>query len=720
MINKYIKVINYNNIINNIIKMMNNKIKQRTPEWYTLRKKMITASNVASILGYNPYDSKVSILKKKVNNVSISNAAMAHGVKYEPLAIKEYEKKNKCTVDEVGLLVHPTYNWLGASPDGFIISTDKLLEIKCVYTRDIHIVPYYYWIQVQIQLEVCNKEVCDFFQCKFEDSKLVDSTLDIIKRDRDWFVKVLPELKTFQKDLLYCLKKNEVNFKRKRFYSYVEWENYICSHDIKNYIKNDPILNYLSKYGDSKKKDEASVYNKYISDSLKTIRTRIFKSISYSTTICVNKYLKNYESIKRTKDAIDQKVIVIIRPLLVHANHYSIPDMLVRNDFLEKLFNIVPDKLDTNYSIVQITFKKLTIKNNIIQKMDKAVIAVSYLDKCICDKVQKANTSVYLLNKQNKIGKLITDDNSKLLEKIARGVEWLTELIRDGEDFDVLNPDRWELYPNMCNHSDYGWHSYKKELADNANELTTIWNIGINKRKELHHKGIYRWDDVEKEDVPAKVFQIIKVNKSRKKYMNVVNSLPQGKKYFFVDFETVNNLSTDNFKANSLIYIIGCGYIHNNKWKFKQFKLNTYDLKEEKDMILKWINFMYGFKKEFLVCHWCSAEKTFFRQARERHSMKYNPLGNNFFDLCKYFIDNKIVVNGSFTYKLKNIAKALFNHQLIETNWADNEIDGLSATLYGWYDLTNQDKSNVADTLHYNMIDCKVMYDIIKFIKKVK
>tara|TARA_B110000211_G_scaffold213414_2_gene253902 strand:- start:10949 stop:13111 length:2163 start_codon:yes stop_codon:yes gene_type:complete len=720
MRNKYIKVINYNNIINNIIKMMNNKIKQRTPEWYTLRKKMITASNVASILGYNPYDSKVSILKKKVNNVSISNAAMAHGVKYEPLAIKEYEKKNKCTVDEVGLLVHPTYTWLGASPDGFIISTDKLLEIKCVYTRDIHIVPYYYWIQVQIQLEVCNKEVCDFFQCKFEDSKLVDSTLDIIKRDRDWFVKVLPELKTFQKDLLYCLKKNEVNFKRKRFYSYVEWENYICSHDIKNYIKNDPILNYLSKYGDSKKKDEASVYNKYISDSLKTIRTRIFKSISYSTTICVNKYLKNYESIKRTKDAIDQKVIVIIRPLLVHANHYSIPDMLVRNDFLEKLFNIVPDKLDTNYSIVQITFKKLTIKNNIIQKMDKAVIAVSYLDKCICDKVQKANTSVYLLNKQNKIGKLITDDNSKLLEKIARGVEWLTELIRDGEDFDVLNPDRWELYPNMCNHSDYGWHSYKKELADNANELTTIWNIGINKRKELHHKGIYRWDDVEKEDVPAKVFQIIKVNKSRKKYMNVVNSLPQGKKYFFVDFETVNNLSTDNFKANSLIYIIGCGYIHNNKWKFKQFKLNTYDLKEEKDMILKWINFMYGFKKEFLVCHWCSAEKTFFRQARERHSMKYNPLENNFFDLCKYFIDNKIVVNGSFTYKLKNIAKALFNHQLIETNWADNEIDGLSATLYGWYDLTNQDKSNVADTLHYNMIDCKVMYDIIKFIKKVK
>jgi len=700
--------------------MMHNQIKQRTPEWYTLRKKMITASNVAAVLGYNPYDSKISIIKKKLTDISISNAAMAHGVKYEPLAVKAYEKINKCTVEDVGLLIHPNYEWLGASPDGFIRTTDKLLEIKCVYTRDIHIVPYYYWIQVQIQLEVCNKEDCDFLQCKFEDGELIDSTCETIKRDRGWFVKVLPILKTFNKDLQYCLKKNKVNFKRKRFYSYIEWENYISSHDIKNYIKDDPILDYLSRYGDSKKKDSLSVYDKYITDSLQTIRERIFKGISYSTTICVNKYLKNYESIKRTKDAIRQKVIVIIRPLLVHENHYSIPDMLVRNDFLERLFNIVPDKLDTNYSIVKITFKKLNIKDYIIQKMDRAVIAVSYLDKCICDKVQKAKTSVYLLNKKNKIGKLIVDDNDKLLDKINRGVSWLTELIRDGEDFDVLNPSRWELYPNMCNRSDYGWHSRKKELADNANELTSIWNIGIKKRKELHHRGVFKWDDVEQEDVPDKVYQIIKANKSRKKYLNVVNTLPKSKKYFFVDFETVNNLSNDNFKADSLIYIIGCGYIENNKWKFKQFKLNSYSLKEEKKMLDKWINFMFGFGTEFLICHWCSAEKTFFRQARDRHNMKYNPLSEHFFDLCKYFIDNKIVVKGSFTYKLKHIAKALFNQQLIETDWADNEIDGLSATLYGWYDLTNQDKSNVADTLHYNMIDCKVMYDIVKFIKKVK
>ena len=100
--------------------------------------------------------------------------------------------------------------------------------------------------------------------------------------------------------------------------------------------------------------------------------------------------------------------------------------------------------------------------------------------------------------------------------------------------------------------------------------------------------------------------------------------------------------------------------------------------------------------------------------------MKYNPIRNRIFDLCDYFMKYKIVIKGSFTYKLKHIAKALYNQNLIETDWDDNEIDGLSATLYGWYDLTNQDRSYVNATLYYNMIDCKVMYDIVKFIKKVK
>ena len=150
----------------------------------------------------------------------------------------------------------------------------------------------------------------------------------------------------------------------------------------------------------------------------------------------------------------------------------------------------------------------------------------------------------------------------------------------------------------------------QKELADNANELTSIWNIGINKRKELDHSGIFKWNEVGKDDVQDKVYQIVKVNVSDKKYLNVVDKLPDDK-YFYVDFETVNNLSNDDSKIDTLIYIIGCGYIENNTWKCKQFKLNSYSLKEERKIIDEWINFMYKKYTDFKIIHWSPAEKVF-------------------------------------------------------------------------------------------------------------
>jgi len=48
-----------------------------------------------------------------------------------------------------------------------------MLEIKCPYTRKIltkgnlfDICPKYYWVQIQLQLECCDLDECDFWQCK--------------------------------------------------------------------------------------------------------------------------------------------------------------------------------------------------------------------------------------------------------------------------------------------------------------------------------------------------------------------------------------------------------------------------------------------------------------------------------------------------------------------------------------------------------------------------
>ena len=48
-----------------------------------------------------------------------------------------------------------------------VLRNGRMLEIKCPYSRVINgIVPDNYEVQMQIQLEVCDLEICDF--CKLE------------------------------------------------------------------------------------------------------------------------------------------------------------------------------------------------------------------------------------------------------------------------------------------------------------------------------------------------------------------------------------------------------------------------------------------------------------------------------------------------------------------------------------------------------------------------
>ena len=69
--------------------------------------------------------------------------------------------------------IHNLRYWL--FPPG-IINNNKLLEIKCIWSRNIgEEVPLMYWIQVQIQMEVCDIAECDLFQCDFKENSDYES-----------------------------------------------------------------------------------------------------------------------------------------------------------------------------------------------------------------------------------------------------------------------------------------------------------------------------------------------------------------------------------------------------------------------------------------------------------------------------------------------------------------------------------------------------------------
>jgi hypothetical protein len=79
----------------------------------------------------------------------------------------------KTQIEDFGCLPHSSYKFLGASPDGINVDKNsdrfgRMLEIKNVVSREINGIPKKeYWIQMQLQMEVCNLNECDFLETKF-------------------------------------------------------------------------------------------------------------------------------------------------------------------------------------------------------------------------------------------------------------------------------------------------------------------------------------------------------------------------------------------------------------------------------------------------------------------------------------------------------------------------------------------------------------------------
>jgi len=151
---------------------------QKTDEWYQMRHNLITASNLYKIFDSICVQNELIYEKCKpyVNYKNINHnteSSLNWGNKYEPVSIMIYEEIFSTKINSVGCIQHELYNFLGASPDG--INADptstrygRLLEIKNVKSRDIDgSVSKPYWVQTQLQMEVCNLNECDFLETKF-------------------------------------------------------------------------------------------------------------------------------------------------------------------------------------------------------------------------------------------------------------------------------------------------------------------------------------------------------------------------------------------------------------------------------------------------------------------------------------------------------------------------------------------------------------------------
>ena len=211
-----------------------------------------------------------------------------------------------------------------------------------------------------------------------------------------------------------------------------------------------------------------------------------------------------------------------------------------------------------------------------------------------------------------RLGPVVVADDIRAQLESACG--WVRRLRKDGADWSPLpSPSVPELWPN-AGESEWPWHEVTSRIALELNELTQLWYVGPDKRDLAHTKGITSWKDprvtasslgVAGNTTGPTLKAILDINQTqdgpsgKPAHVSAAEGewRPVPKLEFFVDFETVNNVSDDFSKipqqsGQNLIFMIGCGHVHDGEWVFRCFTIDRLNEVSEAEILEEWLAHM--------------------------------------------------------------------------------------------------------------------------------
>lgn len=598
-----------------------------------------------------------------------------------------------------------------------------------------------------------------------------------------------------------------------------EW---VSASSIHNYMLDDPILDWI-KYSDKYRYEinnenfEDSFFkcimekgNKFEEAVIKYFKktpnfSKNFKQISYcQEDICERK--KFQETINAMKDGIPY-----IYQGVIHDNEnntFGSPDLIVRSDYINKLvpntinnediFISAPNiDLNYHYRIIDIKYcllhlcsdgeyllnsgrmrankGQIMLYNNIIGKIQGYTPSECYVLGRGWEFTKNKDTFSSDLC-DNALGKINIIGKDKIfLEKINRAIKWVKEVKKNGNKWNIYpSPDRWELYPNMCNKYDMPYGCIKKKIAKELNEITQICHIGFKNRQNAHNNGIYSWKDLDitsetlgmnGEKISVLVEKILDFNNGKiGKHELVIPKIIENNIFnwkrekinseknrpileFYLDFEIINNIF-DNMKqipkigSNSWVFMIGLTAVINTEntdnpgdteneddknyvkyYNFTAKELNRkgeYEIFNNMHILIKDLCNKYNIDiGNVNLYHWGHIEKNVY----ENILLKYNKPRHwdigIFCDMLKLFKSEGILVKDVLTFGLKDIGKGLLKHNLITNkmcHWDDEVSNGLDAMIKAekcYNDNNNDDNNN--DNADNNILSNIDIQNIIKY-----
>lgn len=131
---------------------------------------------------------------------------IVRGLEHEEDAVAAVEVQLAALALPGRFVCHGSIDWLGASPDGFIVErvrigrkyTDYQIPIEAKCPRELHVeIPEMYYDQVQTQIECCNVPYAYFVSWTGEAQRVIK-----VVRDHGWWARNLPILQEFYEEFV--------------------------------------------------------------------------------------------------------------------------------------------------------------------------------------------------------------------------------------------------------------------------------------------------------------------------------------------------------------------------------------------------------------------------------------------------------------------------------------------------------------------------------------
>jgi hypothetical protein len=315
---------------------------------------------------------------------------------------------------------------------------------------------------------------------------------------------------------------------------------------IRNYMLNDPLIDYLKEYNinslsdiPSKKRQKIDkntdndLFSNHIMKSGIEFEDELIKLIMKNHPVIKVANFTESRQVQKFNETISlmKKGIPIIYQGVLHNNEnntFGLPDLIIRSDYINKLMNyeVISQEeekfpaplLGTNfhYKVIDIKHSTITLRSDGIHILNsdnspaykgQLYIYTAALNKVQGIKINKAfiwgkkysyescNVKYNIINFLNKLAIINYDTiDFEYIEQTNKAINWIKTLREEGSTWSLLPiPCRNELFPNMKNDKDGNLHQIKSNLSESINEITQIWNCGFKKRQIAHSKKIYSW-----------------------------------------------------------------------------------------------------------------------------------------------------------------------------------------------------------------------------------